>query len=181
MGIESPNYAEYSYTEKSEGVVLLKRIFMVVFYVLYLVGFFIFATTSGFIALFAIGPLTLYIIVLCTWRLVSFDLYVEFEKGMLHLGRIKVGKGGRRKIPKLSIHVKEALDISEYRDRSQLVGVTKIYDYSASLRSDKRIYIIFEENGIKSAAIFESTARIANLLASFCPNARDVKGKPFHG
>jgi len=90
----SPNYAEFAYTQKSEGAVLLRRVLMVVFYFAYIVGFFIFATTSKLLALFAIGPLTLYIIVLCTWRLVVYDLYVEFSKGTLHLGRIKVSKNG---------------------------------------------------------------------------------------
>jgi len=177
----SPNYAEFAYTQKSEGAVLLRRVLMVVFYFAYIVGFFIFATTSKLLALFAIGPLTLYIIVLCTWRLVVYDLYVEFSKGTLHLGRIKVSKNGRRKLPKISVHVKDALDISEYTDSSQLGDVKKIFDYSASRTSDKRIYVVFEKDGVKAAVIFEATAKLANLLASFCNNAHGIKGKPFHG
>jgi hypothetical protein len=29
--------------------------------------------------------------------------------------------------------------------------------------------------------IFEGTAKIANLLSSFCPNTVDLKGKQLHG
>ena len=181
MEYDSPNFAEYSYVKKSEGKVRLSRTLMVIFYIAYIVGFFIFAITSKLLPLFAIGPLTLYIIVLCTWRLVKYDIYVELSTGILSLGRIKVNKNGRRKFPKLSIHVKEALDISEYTDKSQLGDVKRIYDYSESQCSDKRIYIVFLEKGERCAAIFEGTAKLAKLLASLCPNAHDIKGKPFHG
>ncbi len=178
---ESPNYAEYVYVKKSEGTVRLKRTLMVCFYIAYIVGFFIFASVSRLLPLFAIGPLTLYIIFLCTWRLVKYDCYVEFKTGMLELGRIKVNKNGRHKRPRISIHVKEALDISAYSDAAQLVGVKKIYDYSESQSSDKRIYVVFDKDGVRSVAIFEGTAKLANLLTSFCSNAHDIKGKLFHG
>lgn len=181
MEYDSPNFAEYSYVKKSEGKVRLSRTLMVIFYIAYIVGFFIFATTSKLLPLFAIGPLTLYIIVLCTWRLVKYDIYIELSTGMLSLGRIKVSKNGRRKFPKFSIHVKEALDISEYTDKSQLGDVKRVYDYSESQYSDKRIYIVFLEKGERCAAIFEGTAKLAKLLASLCPNAHDIKGKTFHG
>ncbi len=178
---DSPNYAEYAYIKKNEGKVKLQRTLMVLFYIVYIVGFFIFATTSGLIPLFAVGPLTLYIIFLCTWRLVKYDCYVEFKTGMLYLGKIKVSKNGRRKFPRISIHVKDAIDISEYTHRSQLGDVKKIYDYSESQSSDKRIYIVFDKDGERSAAIFEGTEKLAKLLTSFCPNAHGIKGKPFHG
>ena len=178
---ESMNYAEYSYVMKSEGKVKLKRMLMVIFYVAYIVGFFIFATTSKLIPLFAIGPLSLYIIFLCTWRLVKYDCYVEIKTGMLYIGKIKITKNGRHKRPIISLHVKEALDISEYTDKAQLGDVKKIYDYSESQSSDKRIYVVFDKDGVRSAAIFEGTAKLAKLLTSLCPNAHDIKGKPFHG
>ena len=178
---DSPNYAEYAYEQKSEGVVLVKRLLMIGLYFAYTIGFFAFAMISKLFQIFALWPLTLYILFLCTWRLVKFDCYVEFKMGTLYLGKIKVNKSDRRKTPKISIHVKEALDISEYTDKSQLGDVKKIYDYSESPRSNKRIYVVYLENGARCAAIFEGTARLASLLTSFCPNAHDIKGKAFHG
>ncbi|MBR2929643.1 MAG: hypothetical protein IKC32_00285 [Clostridia bacterium] len=172
---------EYAYEQKNEGKVKLKRTLMIVGYVVYLLAFFIFCMATKLLMLFAIGPLTLYIIFLCTWRLVKFDCYWEFSKGSLEIGKIKVNKNGRRKSPKLSIHIKDALDISVYEGAHQLADVKRIYDYSESPTSDKRIYIIFEERGERSAAIIEATARLATLLTSFCDRAHDIKGKPFHG
>lgn len=179
--IESINYAEYAYIMKSEGKVGMRRTLMIIFYAVYIIGFFIFAMWSKIFQIFAIGPLSLYIIFLLTWRLVKYDCYVELKTGMLYLGKIRVTKSGRRKTPILSLHVKEALDISEYTGKEQLGDVKKIYDYSESQSSDKRIYVVFDKDGVRSAVIFEGTAKLAKLLSSLCPNAHDIKGKPFHG
>lgn len=181
MEYDSPNYAEYSYSQKNEGRARVNRVLMICFYVLYIVGFFIFATTSGFIPLFAIGPLTLYIIVLCTWRLVVPEFYVEFKIGTLYLGKVKSTKHGRRRMPKISVIVKDALEVFEYTGKSQLREAKKVYDYSESPTSDKRICVIYDDKGIKSAVIFEGTAKLASLLSSFCAGAHDIKGKTFHG
>lgn len=177
---DSINSTEYSYEQKNEGKVRTKRTLMIIAYALFTIGFFIFCM-SVIPYLFAIGPLLLYILVLCTWRLVKFDCYWEFGGGMLRVGKIKVDKNGRRKLPRLEIHVKEALDIGYYESQGQLASAERIYDYSESPISDKRIYIIFKEGDKTSAVIIEGTARLGSLLTSFCERAHDIKDKAFHG
>ena len=177
----SPNYAEFSYEQKNEGKVKVKRTLMVVGYILFILSFFVLCLWSKILYLFAIGPLLLYILVLCTWRLVKYDCYWEFGQGILDIGTVKVGKNGRRKTPRISIHVKEACDIGYYESPEQIRSAEKVYDFSASPRSDKRIYLIFNENGKTAAAIIEGTARLGVLLTSFCDKAHDIKGKQFHG
>lgn len=181
MDSTSPNYTEYAYEQKNEGKVRVARTLMVIGYVVFFVGLFAILMLSSMPMLFAIAPLLLYILVLCTWRFVKYDLYWEFGTGTLEAGKIKVNKSGRHKTPKVSIHIKEALDIGYYENSSQLGEVKKVYDYSESPSSDKRIYIVFSEGGARSALIIEGTARLANLLTSFCERAHDIKGKPFHG
>ena len=177
----SPNYTEFSYEQKSEGKVKVKRTVAIIGYILFILAFFVFCLWSKIIYLFAIGPFLLYVLVLCTWRLVKFDCYWEFGQGTLEIGTVKVNKSGRLKKPKISIHVKEALDIGYYESQEQIRSAEKVYDYSASPSSDKRIYILFTENGKTSAAIVEGTARLGVLLTSFCDKAHDIKGKQFHG
>ena len=178
---DSPNYAEYSYEKKSEGKVKLQRRAMVFLYVAFFIGGFIACVATKFYPLFAIAPTLTLILVLCTWRLVKYDVYFEFREGRLELGKVRVTKQGRRKSPAVSIHIKEALYIAPYANAEQTAGVTKIYDYSESLASDKRVVVIFLDKGEKCAAIFEGTAKIAKLLNSFCPNAENMKGQIFHG
>ena len=178
----SINSSEYVYDQKNEGKVKLKRTLMIVGYVAYLLGFFIFCMATKIFALFAIGPLTLYIIYLLTWRLVSYDCYWEFATGALEIGRIKVSKNGRRKTPAVKIQIKDALRIGGFTDLSQLGNIDKLYDYSESPSSDKRVYIIFEDDGKRCCAIVEATARLLSLLATFSKNADpELKSMPNHG
>jgi hypothetical protein len=180
---DSPNYAEFTYEKKNEGKVRLARTLMICGYALYLVAFFLVCYLTRVIPVFAIAPLTLWIIIFFTWKLVKYDCYFEFKAGMLELGTVKVTKkGDRRKNPLVNIHVKEALSAALYDQSSDdLKTVEKIYDLSESQSSDKRILIVFEKDGQRQAAIFEGTSKVANLIASFCENGKTLKGKQLHG
>ena len=154
---DSPNYAEFTYEKKNEGKVRLARNLMICGYVLYLVVFFLACYLSRVIPVFALAPLTLWIIIFFTWKLVKYDCYFEFKAGMLELGTVKVNKkGDRRKNQLVSIHVKEAISATLYDPKSDdLKTVEKVYDLSESQHSDKRILIIFEKDGKRQAAIFD--------------------------
>ena len=180
---DSPNYATFTYEKKAEGKVRLGRTLMLLGYILYLAVFFIVCYLTKLIPLFAIAPMTLWIIVFFTWKLVSYDCYFEFKSGYLELGRVKVNKKGvRHKTPKVTVHIKEALSASQYDPAAdELKTLERVYDFSASQHSDKRILVVFEEDGKRAGAIFEGTAKVASLIASFCPNGKSLKGKILHG
>lgn len=178
--VSSLNACEFTYEQKSEGKVKAKRTLLIWAYILFGIGLFVLCLSIN-PYLFAIGPLSVYIVYLLTWRLVKFDCYWEFGQGNLEVGTVKVNKHGRRKHLVLTVHVKEAEEIGHYTSNSQLGEVARIYDYSESPSSDKRVYLIFEKDGKRCALIIEATARLGTLLTSFCPNAKDIKGKPFHG
>ena len=174
------NSCEYVYEQKSEGRVKLKRTLMLVLYIVFGGG--LFALCMAITPyLFAVGPLSVYILYLITWRLVKYDCYWELERGNLTVGRVKVSKSGRVRIPRLTVHVKEAAEIGCYTSAEQVAGAEKLYDYSESPTSDKRVYILFDKDGKRCALIIEATARLGTLLESFCPNAKGTQGKEFHG
>ena len=178
----SINSSEYVYDQKNEGIVRIKRMLMIFGYIAFILGFFIFCMVTKIFAIFAIGPLALYIIYLLTWRLVSYDCYWEFATGALEIGRIKVSKNGRRKTPTVKIQIKDALRIGGFTDLAPLGKIDKLYDYSESPSSDKRVYIIFEDDGKRCCAIVEATARLLSLLSTFSKNAdADLKSLPNHG
>ena len=178
---DSPNYAEFSYEKKNVGRIKLLRTLMICGYAAYIIAFFLVCYISGFVPVFALAPVTLWIIIFFTWKLVSYDCYFEFKGGMLELGHVKVKKSGRVKSPKLSIHVKEATFASPLSGYEAYLEGNKIYDFSESPTSENRILLTFVKDGVNCAVIFEGTAKIANLIASFCPKAKDLKGKIFHG
>ena len=180
---DSPNYAEFSYEVKSEGKIKTMRTLAVLGYVLFIAAYFLVCYITRVIPAFAVAPIFTWILIFFTWNLVKFDYYFEFKTGMLELGKITGGKKGRKKQSMLTIHVKEAKFIAPFEGehKERLADAKKVYDLSSSQSSDKRIILLFEEKGEISAVIFEGTAKIANLLASFCPNATDLKGKQLHG
>ena len=112
----------------------------------------------------------------------SYDCYFVFDAGMLELGTVKVTKNGRRQSPRHKIHVKEALLAAPLvGNEARLSEAEKVDDLGESETSENRILIIYNNEGVDTAVIFEGTAKIAKNLASFCPNAQDLKGKTFHG
>ncbi len=178
---DTPNYADYAYSVKNEGKIKLLRTLMIVGYFLFVGAFFTVCLLTKLIPLFATAPIFTWILIFFTWKYVSYDCYFVFNGGILELGTAKRGKGGMKKQPKLRIHVKEAAFVGAYLGNESLTSGTKVYDFSESLVSDKRILILFERDGKKCSAIFEGTSKIAKLLDSFCPNSEGIKKLEFHG
>lgn len=181
---DSPNFAEFSYTKKSEGSYKTKRILLIALYVLFVGAFFGVVLMTKLIPVFALCPIFLWILIFFTWRYVSYDFYFEFREGNLELGKIIGTKNGRKKYPERKIHIKEAIFIAPYADEEsarRIVEAKRIYDYSESQLSDKRILIMYKDGCDTVAVILEGTQKIARLCASFCPSAENMKGQVFHG
>ena len=178
---DTPNYADYFYDVKSEGKIKLARILLISAYVVFTLGLALFLILNSVPQLVAVVPFLVVIFYLCTWRYVSYDYYFVFQSGMLELGKYRNSKGGPRKYPKLRIHVKEASFGGAYAGNESLVLGKRVFDFSESQLSDKRIILLFEKDTESCCAIFEGTAKVAKLIASFCPNAGQLKGAQFHG
>ena len=178
---ESPNSAEYIYEKKNKGRIKLQRVLMITAYVVFMLAYFLFCYISRIIPLFAIAPLLLYIFYLLTWRFVKYDCYWEFRSGALEVGTVSSGRFGKKRRPRVSLRTEEAVSIYAFESYDDLSRQSKIYDFSESPDSDKRICIIFEREGISSALIIEGTAKLARLLSAFSKNAHGIKDKTFHG
>ncbi len=178
---DTPNYAEYSYSVKSEGKNRLYRRLMLLMYIAFVGVFFGICLATKLIPLFATAPIFTWILVYFTWRYVSYDCYFVFEGGNLELGRARGGKGGMKKFPTLRIRVKEASFVGAYENNKDAVKGTRLYDFSESASSDKRIVILFDKEGEKCSAVFEGTKKAAKLLDSFCKNSEGIKNLDFHG
>ena len=162
---------EYSYEVKLEGKRRFLAVGLIALYVLFAVGCFFLCYVSGWIPLFAVLPIFLWMLVYFTWRPSFPDRYFEFSKGYLSLGYETGKKRIRRE--KMRIHVKEATKI--YRlgtGRVKLNGTETVLDFSSSENAKDRVCIITEEG--KRAVIVDATPALIKLLASYCPNAEGL-------
>ena len=179
---DTPNFHEYTYRKKAVGKNRVIRILLVALYCLFVLAFFLFCAQTRFLSIFALCPVFTWMLIFFTWRTVSYDIYYTIDGGMIELGKVKVRKTGRKKAPKLKVHIKEATEIKPYLgENDELAGASRVYDFSESPISDKRIILKTNKDGKEICALFEGTARAAKLLSSLCPNASEIKGKEFHG
>ena len=177
---DSPNFFEYVYDVKNEGKVKLYRIIAVLCYVAFAAAYFIVACSIPLYPIIAVLPIFVWMLVFFTWGFVSYDFYYEFNHGQMEFGKVRTTKRGRRRKQILKVSVKQASSAKVYSG-DDLSAVKRVYDFSESPASDKRIILFFDEDGVSSAVIFEGTARIAKLLASFCEGAKELKGEILHG
>ena len=173
--MDTPFSCEYSYERRTEGKRLLLRTLAIAGYVLFVVLYFMFAYFTMLIPLFALCPVTLWIIVYFTWPLLSYDYYFEFQTGTLSVGTERRRKKSTARKQRLSIRVKEAEKI--YRlpvGRVKISGVDRCHDFSSTALSDKRIAIVFQNDGKKYACIIECTAALAKMLRSYSQNGEEL-------
>ena len=196
---DSPNYAEYVYDRKNEGKLKTLKTVAKCGYALFFIAVFAILCSLQLFWVIAVLPIFTWMLVYFTWGFINYDFYYEFKHGTMEFGTVRATKNGRRRKKKLTVSVKEAtlarvygaadaanVGVAKTEDSAksveeQLPAVEKLYDYSESQLSDKRIIIYFNDGGKPAAIIFEGTARIAKLIASFCPNGATLKGEVLHG
>lgn len=175
--VDTPFFCEHSYSCTVEGKRIAARVGMISAYALFVAVFFVTVYYTRLIPLFALCPIALWIAVYFTWPLISYDFYFEFRSGTLTLG--KEGRKMRRikRTPKLTLQVKYAEQISSVpAGRVKLSKVLRCYDFSGTLKSDRRIAIVFEKNNRKCVCILECTVALAKMLRSYS-HCRDELGE----
>lgn len=176
---DTPNYTEYTYEKHAEGKLKLAKHLLVVGYVAFVIGFFILCSQTA-IQLFAVCPIFTWMLVFFTWRYVSFDIYYTFNHGDMDFGKLKVKKNRQVRRSVVKLNVKSALLASPYAEAvstDEYRLAKKIYDFSSKSTSKTRIAIVYTTAKGNCAVVFESTPKAASLIASFCPNAKNLKAR----
>ncbi len=173
---DSPNYAEYAVERKSEGRVRLLRTLLLLGYAAFVIGYIIlFCIVTHMLALIAALPLLLYILYLCTWRLVSYDVEYSFEAGTMIFRRIYGARGRRTPREKLRLHVKDAEYVglaSDERASAAVAGVARVYDFASSSAVPNLAVIVARDGaGRRIAVRFDCIRRVAKLMKVFCPHS----------
>lgn len=173
--MDTPFFSEYSYDRRAEGSRLILRTAAIISYLLFVGAYFGVAYFTRLIPLFALCPVALWIMIYFTWPILSYDYYFEFRTGTLTLGVEKRKRKRTLRSPKLVVQVKNAEKIYPLpAGRVKLSGVSKCYDFSGTVKSEKRIAIVFDKDGKKCACIVECTAALAKMLRSYSQNCENL-------
>ena len=179
--MDSPNYAEYAVEKKVEGSLRVRRLLMILFYVALAGGYFSVCVTT-FVALIAVLPMLMLIVIYFTWLYVSYDVSYTFSSGTMRFCRVYGSRSRRIEREMLSLEVRDALYVGlaeNPRAKERLSSVRRVYDFASSSQSSDAVILIFEEeNGSTSAVRFDCINRVARLLRIFAP-AADLEGLKF--
>lgn len=149
------------------------RVLLITVYALYALVPLLIVSTVGklFLPLYALVPLTLWIIAWLTWPITSPEYEYSMTSGVLTFSVIQ---GGRRRKKQFEITVKDMAVIAPYskmyRDKIDEYAPEKIYDGTSSLEAENAYFALFEnENGEKCVYYFEATERALKILRHYNP------------
>ncbi len=166
---------EFVVAKKKQGHYALRRLGLILAYVLYLVGLLVGITlfATQFVALYALAPLSLWIIVFFTWRYVSVEYEYSMVSGEMTFSEIY---GSRSRKQKLSFRLKDCamiapLSTREGEERAQLYGAEYIYSALSSPDAPDRYFAAFEDpRGKKCMVYFEATEKALKICRFYNPS-----------
>ncbi len=169
MSEESFNSAEYGVKQLAEGRILACRILLIAFYILFAAFYCVlFTVIVPLVPLIGILPMLFLAFGPRTWRLVTFDREYALEGGYLIFRNFYKNKK-RKEL--LRVHVCDAEAIFPIEGKQTGEGYDALFDYRGSMKSPDSYMIVFRaEDGKRTAACFEVTAKLARLLHSYNKN-----------
>lgn len=183
----SDNSYEYIIKQKNEGKVLLKKIALIVLYLLFPIILSIltvaFASPAVFIPLFLLIIAITALLAFITWRFSCVEYEVIIGGGDILFTAI-YGKGFRKQI--LNKGINSFFEIGEYDDRAyemiSKISIQKNYICLSSLSADSIYYALFEEDKDQCIVYFDAPEKAVELLkkhnaGAFRANEKRIKGQ----
>ena len=170
------NYFEYTVSKKSEGVYKLLRGLMVLFYVVYVVGFFSIIFVLKAIPVGALIPVTLWILVFFTWRFVSIEYRYEVDKGKLIFSEIY---GGKKSKVMAEFRVRDVVLLAPVGSATSEIenfAPDRVFDASPSVSSpDRYVLLIRDETDVKTAFYLQANEKAVKAIRFYMtPEAKDA-------
>ena len=161
---DSANYAEYVVAQKSEGTYRLKRILMIVFYVLFIGGVFATLCAVKIFPVIALLPVLGWFVIWQTWRFVSIEHEYVIASGTMTFTDI-LGNRTRKKLYEKKIKDMEKIApmLPEYA--ADYADASVRYDWRGSVNSpDSYFFTCRDENGKKTVVFFEATNKAIKIM-----------------
>lgn len=169
------NTYEYVVAQKNEGKWKMRRILLIVIYILFvlaLLGIGIFSRLL--VPLLALTPIAVWILVFCTWRYVSLEYEYNITSGIFTLSNIY---GGRSRKKLLEVPVKEFATVAPYNhelpetveradEAIKRFAPKKEYVAVSSFDSPDVYYVLYTDKETEEKVIiwFEATAKALKVL-----------------
>lgn len=178
--MENGTFSSYEYViaEAKTPLLRLKKIGLIIFYVVWTIGLLGAGALTRLIApLLCFIPLTLWILVFLTWRYTQVEYEYTFLSGQMTVSRIL---GGRSRKKMLSITIRDFASVlpceEEYLDRINSYGAQKEF-FAASHTDSPNLYAAFwkDEDGKKLLLWFEPDEKALKLLRYYNAPAVTVK------
>ena len=176
---------EFVVRQKIEGKWRFARVGLILLYILFpLVILFLGMKAQVIAPLLALVPISLWVLIFITWRLVSIEYEYSITSGILTFAKIYGGRS-RRKILELSLHdaVRIApLENADEATRANAWRPEREYSGISSLRAPDIYFILFEDKSDKKARrravfYFEATERALQICRFYNPSGT-VMTKP---
>lgn len=148
-------------TQKSEGGWLWFKVGMISLYVIYTLAYLAVVFKTAFVAIGAILPLTLWILVLLTWRYVNPDYLYTIESGMI---KFTVIYGNRTKKQRVSAKISECIEIAPVEMCKELIKSVKperVYNALPSKKCDTPYALLFKDSSGKLSVLYITTTHEA--------------------
>ncbi|MBQ8431536.1 MAG: hypothetical protein IJX28_01500 [Clostridia bacterium] len=182
MGLGSGSAFEYVVAEKKTPVLMMKRMALIMVYVLWAV-----ALLAGgmmfrlIVPLLAFVPLSLWILVFLTWRFTQVEYEYSFFSGKLTVSRIL---GGRSRKELVTVTIRELAEI--YPATEEFVDKANAYQpertiYAASDQSAPDLYAATwkDEDGKRNLLWFEPNEKALKILRYYNASALSAGRKSY--
>ena len=163
--MEDISFYEYVVAQKGSKATL-KKVFLSVFYVLYVIGALLLGAFAKLILpLLAFIPLSLWMIVFFTWRYAKLEYEYSIVSGELTLSNVYGGRS-RRKV--VSFRIKDCSLIAplndQYADRADAYGAEKVFVALSDTDSPSAYFATFALDGKKCIIYFEATSHALKMF-----------------
>ncbi len=165
--MEDQNLYEYVTSPKKQTSFRIKRLLMLLGYVVYVValltvGF----TTRLLVPMLALVPLSTWILVWLTWRYVAVEYEYSFAGGMMVLSYIYGGKS-RKKIAE--IRIKDMSMIApfegDYIKEAEKYAPERTIDFTSDLQRDDVYFALYETADARRGILyFEATDQTLKIM-----------------
>ena len=144
------NTYEYVVDQKLKGAQKLRKVGLVLFYILFVIGWLIFGFWSKMFPLLALCPVTLWMAVFFTWRYVQVEFEYSAVSGAVTFAAV-YGNRSRKKL--CEARIKDCVTIEP----------EKSVDCRSCADAEDGYFMLTETNGKKTVVYFEATEKFLKI------------------
>lgn len=163
---------DYTVAKRAEGTYLLKRILLIIAYVLFGAVYFFGLAAAHLYPLMAFVVLLEWILIFFTWRYVSIEYRYETASGGIRFYEVL---GGKKKKLLFEKRIKDFSTISPYTDEARAaLADADLVERHLCVRSEKDLtdcfYAIYDMDGSKGIVMFEATEAALKIMRFYNQN-----------